>query len=170
MKKSILIPVLMLFINNCMAQEKTWESLKINNEIEILFPEKYVSTPVANNTVYRCKLADSTATLSFIELSLSNLGLTAEQMDEQATTEKFWSDYVPTMINQIPSAKLIEYKRKKVGNTPGAIITYKRGNNTLYQLVLVKELKNYIITFNSRDGKGDDKLKDAFFGKVKILK
>lgn len=169
MQKSILMFVFALLIGSCIAQEKTWESLKINNEIEILFPEIYTSVPVREMTLYRCRLADSTATLSFIESDLSALGLTAKLMDGQATKEKFWQDYVPTVINQMPNSKLIKTERKNIGSTPGALVTYKRGANTFYQWHLVKGLKNYTITFASREGKGDEKLKEEFFGKIKML-
>lgn len=85
--------VFALLIGNCLAQEKMWESLKIDNELEILFPEKYTSSPVGNRTIYRCRLADSTVTLSFIEVDLAVSGLTGAQMDEQASTKKFWDDF-----------------------------------------------------------------------------
>ncbi len=169
MQKFILTFVFVLLIGTCIAQEKQWESLKINNELEISFPEKYTSKLNKDGkTLYRCKLADSTAILSFIEVDLSVSGLSAQEMDEQAKTDKFWDGYVPALVEQVPKAKLIKFERKDVDNTSGVLITYKIDNDVLHQLVLVKGLTNYIIVFRSRNKKGDDKLKDQFFGSIKI--
>lgn len=157
--------VLMLSIT-CVAQEIKWESLKIDNNIEVFFPEKFTKMQQGSDVMYECKLANGTAKLSFGIKDFSASGLTVQQMNAETSTDKFWADLVPAFINQAPDTKLVENEKISFKNYNAAAVVATKGKNTIYITIVIKDLKCYILQFTSLEGKGDEKLKDEFFENI----
>jgi hypothetical protein len=169
MKRTIFVLICSIGLLIAKAQPITWKTVSHANEITVAFPGDYTQLEVAGQPMYRLKLADSTANLSFMIRDLSAAGISAEEMDTQAKEDQFWQDYVTGYMGQLTGASLETQERKNLGNIPGCVITYKLKDNILTQWLLVKGHNNYIITFNSRGGKGSNTVKNEFFDKVKSL-
>ncbi len=167
-----LITITFLFvISFSIGFSQTPAVLKINNKVQVTFPDLYKENNICNTTVYKLKLADSTATLSAIAQDLSASGLTAEMLAQQIKTDKFWKDYIQGYTGQLPNFKFVDYDKMTVSGIPAVIIDLKSKEkpDTLHQLNLIVGTTNYVFSFASREGKGNKKVKELFFKSIQII-
>lgn len=153
------------------AQTTAWQPFTLNNEIQISAPGRWDSSKIKDVMLYSHRLADSTANFSVLERSLSGLGLSPEDLDAKALTKEFWDQYEQGFISTQTNLNVVKSEDRRVGGLLGRVLVYTRSgkDDLLTQLFVLRGTRLYLITHNSRKGKGDAKLKDEFFANVKPL-
>ncbi len=172
MKAVNILWLLCLVAQSLWAQQGDWTQVQFDNGVRVKFPQAPQKTNNGQNTYYRLRAADSTATLVALAVDLSGTGVSAEQYEEMAESDEFWQQVQESMLAQMPTSKLLKSERRQIGGKPALYLEIERDNankkdkDLMYQWVFMKGIVNHSVVFVSLQGKGNLKLRDEFFATV----
>lgn len=150
------------------AQVDNWVTIKAG-DMSVLFPSKPEERTMPNGQqTYRLKIADSTAIFGVIVNDLSSRGVSAAQYAELVKTSDFWNSVKSGYLNSVKDAKIVKDEIGTYNNTPFLAMEIVRGKDVLYQRIFIIGTKNYGVSFTSKNGQGDLKIRDSFFSSVKF--
>jgi hypothetical protein len=168
-----LIPLILVAIvpSLALAQSPTWVTVPAF-AATVQFPEAPTELSNTDQTAYRLRLSDSTATLVVTAIDLSKQGITAEQLEALLEQPAQVEAYAKSIASQLGGATLRSHRLIKVAGLPGIESVIDRVDagktQTVYQHITFLGTVNYLMTFNARSPKADLKVRDAFFGSFKL--
>lgn len=171
MHKLIALILVAIVPSLALAQSPTWVTVPAF-AATVQFPEAPTELSDADQTAYRLRLADSTATLLFTAVDLGKQGITAEQVEALLEQPSQVEAYAKSIASQMGGATLRSHRLIKVGGLTGIEAIIDRidagKTQTVYQHITFLGKINYLMTFNARSSKTDLKVRDAFFGSFKL--
>ena len=175
--KQIIILAALLITYLCHAQTP-WEKVEINTGITVSFPAKpIVSEPSNGQKIFILRQADSTANyiVAASDLGIA-MGIDEATLNAEMEKEESWEQARTAFMGSLGAgATLVKDEMTTLKGLKALKLIIDRKNdkggiNTLTVFIFVKGTVSYNITFNSRNGKADDKMKQQFFDSVEIKK
>ncbi len=172
--KHILFPLLLLCTISLHAQIN-WQKKSLSERVSIAFPETPKETVGNGMKSLILKLSDSTANLIAVENDLQvTMGLDEATLEATMENEETWEQAKIAFVSSMGAdATLVQEEKIMVKDRKALKLvinrkTDKNAINVLTVLIFTKGAKSYNIIFNSRAGKGDEKVKEAFFNSIEI--
>jgi hypothetical protein len=165
-----------LFVTTVLFAQTTHQ-VKLSEKVSVSFPQEPEKQDFEGAAqVYTLRLADSTTNFLAVVSDLEKqAGLDAATLAEATLMPEFWDQTAEGFMMQMgPDAKLKNREMKNIKGYDVMELTIERPGedggeaSTLTIYIFVQDVFSFNIGHTSRGGKGDTKMKEAFFNSLII--